>query len=91
MRCTMWAPTLTTCHITDGTTLRWWSPSARRLGITMARNTTALSTWAVTVPHALPAMPQSSPNTSSSSRTRLVVVANSSTTKGRLVSGSPYR
>ena len=33
VRCTMWAPTLTTCHITDGTTARWWSPSARNRGI----------------------------------------------------------
>ena len=71
VRCTRCAPTLTTCHITDGTTVRWWRPSARRLGITMARNTMALSTWAVTVPHALPAIPQSSPNTSRSSRTQV--------------------
>ena len=55
----------------------------------MARNTSALSTCAVTVPHALPAMPQSSPNTSSSSSSRFVVVAKSSTTNGRFVSGRP--
>ena len=32
-------------------------------------------TWATTVPHALPAIPQSRPKTSSSSRTRLAAVA----------------
>ena len=57
--------------------------------MTIGRNTAALSSWAVTVPHALPAIPQSKPNTSSSSSNRFAVVAKRSTKNGRFVSGSP--
>ena len=57
----------------------------------MASSSVALSICAITVPHALPAMPQSRPKTSTSSTTRLVTVDTASTMKGRVVSGRPYR
>src|SRR3546814_16151449 len=78
-----------TSHITDGTTTSRCSPSERRRGTTISSSTVALSSWATTVPHALPASPQSRPKTSTSSKTRLAAVHEASPWTGRVGWGRP--